>query len=171
MKLNLGCGKKILDGYVNVDITPSKGVQVMDVCKLPYPFPNEHFEEILTVNCIEHLSIDTDLLMKELHRILKPDGVIRIRVPHYTNPANHFTQHKKLFSSRSFDGYFKNSTYDFHYDFSFTKITKRIDFVRGFASVYNIPVEWIANKGIARFYEGTPLSVFPAKGIWFGLVK
>jgi len=170
-KLNLGCGKNILKGYINVDITKSDGVDiVLDANKVPYPFKHKYFDEILSVNCIEHLSIDTDLLMKELHRILKPGGKLLIRVPHYTNPSSYFTQHKKVFSSKSFDGYIKNFCYDFHYNFSFSKLEKKIDFVRGLTSIYNVFIEWLANRNIL-LYESTPLSLFPAKGIWFTLIK
>lgn len=47
MKLNLGCGKDIKDGYINLDVRYIKGVDV--VCNLnsfPYPFQNDVFDEI-----------------------------------------------------------------------------------------------------------------------------
>lgn len=43
-KLNLGCGKDIKAGYVNLDIVKLDGVYVVwDVNKLPLPFKKEEF--------------------------------------------------------------------------------------------------------------------------------
>ena len=38
MKLNLGCGKDIRHGYVNLDIVNYGGNQIHDINAFPYPF-------------------------------------------------------------------------------------------------------------------------------------
>ena len=38
MKLNLGCGKDLKEGYVNLDIVDYGGNQIHDINKFPYPF-------------------------------------------------------------------------------------------------------------------------------------
>ena len=38
MKLNLGCGKDIKEGYINLDIVDYGGNQIHDINKFPYPF-------------------------------------------------------------------------------------------------------------------------------------
>ena len=163
MKWNMGCGNDKQEGYINTDTDLN-----LDV--LPYPFPNNHFDEILAKNVMEHLTLDTDQLMKELHRILKPGGVLRIRVPHYTNPASHYTQHKKEFSSKSFDGYMSYNAYNRRcYPFGFIKLEKVIDFPKGLM-FWNHIIEWLANINILH-YETTPLNILPAKGMWFELIK
>ena len=57
MKLNLGCGDKILEGYVNVDVAESRVGKRPDVlCDLHQltPFETNVADEILSVHVVEH---------------------------------------------------------------------------------------------------------------------
>ena len=57
MKLNLGCGDKILPGYVNVDVAESRAGKRPDVlCDLHRltPFEDNSADEILSVHVVEH---------------------------------------------------------------------------------------------------------------------
>jgi predicted SAM-dependent methyltransferase len=57
MKLNLGCGDKILPGYVNVDVVETRAGKRPDVlCDLHAldPFKSDTAEEILAVHVVEH---------------------------------------------------------------------------------------------------------------------
>lgn len=74
MKLNVGCGGNILEGWRNHDAD-------MDITK-PLPFPDNSVEFILAEHVIEHTSgPDSFRFMCEAYRILKPGGVLRICVP------------------------------------------------------------------------------------------
>ena len=47
MKLNIGCGKKILNGYINLDVVKLPGVDIVhDLNKYPWPFKDNYFDEI-----------------------------------------------------------------------------------------------------------------------------
>jgi SAM-dependent methyltransferase len=84
MKLNLGCGQDILEGFINVDVIKGGGVdKVWDLNKFPYPFKNDTFEFIKAINVLEHLNNPVRVI-EELHRISKPKGVVEIVVPHYS---------------------------------------------------------------------------------------
>lgn len=102
-KLNLGCGKDIRKDCLNVDFEKFKGVDMMyDLNKVPYPFKKNSFNEIIMINILEHLN-DPYAIMKEIHRIAKPDAIIRIRTPHFSsNNAWGDLQHKRGFNTDTF---------------------------------------------------------------------
>jgi|TARA_B110000305_G_C19199828_1_gene520650 SAM-dependent methyltransferase len=86
MKLNLGCGAKIKNGYVNVDKFDYYDVdKVHDLEKFPYPFDDDVVDEILMSHVLEHIGQDPDIfnnIIKELYRICKNNALINIHVPH-----------------------------------------------------------------------------------------
>ena len=108
-KLNLGCGKNILKGYVNLDISPYPGVDVLhDLNKFPYPFEDNTFDYVYSEHTIEHLD-NLEKTIKELHRICKPMAILHIRVPHFSCGINYRDPtHKRLFSYFTFDYFMKS---------------------------------------------------------------
>lgn len=92
MKLNLGAGEDIREGFVNVDIKKTKGINVVwNLNKYPYPFKTSSISYILASHVIEHLDNPKKFLL-ELHRISKPNAVINIYTPHFS----HFTSYADL---------------------------------------------------------------------------
>lgn len=71
MKLNLGCGRNKINGYLNVDINPKlKPDYVMPLWDLD--FEDESFDEILSKQTIEHLGFfKTKYFLNEALRVLK----------------------------------------------------------------------------------------------------
>ena len=86
MKLNLGYGNKILDGYVNVDKLDLYNVDIKhDLEKFPYLFNDNSVEEIKLPHVLEHIGQDPDVfkrILKEFYRICKNQALINIAVPH-----------------------------------------------------------------------------------------
>lgn len=81
-KLNLGCGRDIKEGYINLDFYKNEGVNV--ICDLNdghLPFENNYFDEIQANHVFEHLPKWENILI-ECYRVLKPNGIITIRVPY-----------------------------------------------------------------------------------------
>lgn len=107
MKLNLGCGNYAKEGYVNLDWHPFPGVDVVhDLSVTPYPFDDEVFDLIEADHVLEHLP-SVFIAMREIHRILKPGGRLRIRVPHFTRGFSH-PEHRRGFGA-TFPYYFDSS--------------------------------------------------------------
>ena len=103
-KLNLGCGRDIRAGYVNLDSVKMPGVdKVCNLDKFPYPFKDNTFEEVYAAHVIEHLT-DLPGVMKELRRISKPGGKIIIRVPFFPSMyAASDPTHKHFFTYLTWD--------------------------------------------------------------------
>jgi predicted SAM-dependent methyltransferase len=88
--INLACGGKLCSeaGWINAD--HSSGLKnVIKVNLLnPLPFSNNTFDVVYHSQFIEHLTGDKALaFMKECHRILKPNGVLRVVTPDLQNQA------------------------------------------------------------------------------------
>lgn len=127
-KLNMGCGKDIREGYINLDSVKLPGIDVIhDLNKLPYPFKDNEFDEVYCFHILEHLD-DLVKVMKELKRICKNNAKIIIRVPHFSCGVSYRDPtHKRLFSYFTFD-YF---TDECHYGLPKFKIRKRkLNFTR-----------------------------------------
>ena len=85
VKLNLGCGDKILPGYINVDIAESRGNFKPDVlCDLHRltPFTDNTVEEVLSVHVVEHFwRWEVVDVLREWVRVLKPGGKMILECP------------------------------------------------------------------------------------------
>lgn len=101
-RLNLGSGKDIKKDWVNLDYIKYSGVDVAhDLNKFPYPFRNNTFDYILAKHVIEHMN-DLPPVLRELYRIMKPNGILEIHVPHYKHKDTHIPMHKLYFNDYFF---------------------------------------------------------------------
>lgn len=82
MRLNIGCGSKILEGYTNLDVVKQAGVDIVHDLDTPWPFPDNSVEEIEAKDIFEHVN-NPILFMTEAHRVLEDYGTLHIRTPHY----------------------------------------------------------------------------------------
>src|SRR5215470_5529141 len=96
LKLNLGCGDKILSDYVNVDIVQSRAGFKPDVqCDLRRlkPFNDASVDEILSVHVVEHFwrwEVRDTLL--EWKRVLKGGGKIVLECPNLQSACTTFLE-------------------------------------------------------------------------------
>jgi len=102
-KLNFGCGDEIWKDWDNVDIQKNpKLTKSFDFNIFPYPIKENTYDHIFTSQVLEHLQ-EPDKVLLELHRICKPDALIRIQVPYYNNKgASGNMQHLHYFSDETF---------------------------------------------------------------------
>ena len=107
MKLNLGCGNDKRKDYVNIDSSKQvKPDKVWNLEKTPSTFKTNSVDEIIANHVLEHIN-NFIPLMHELHRICKPNAIIRIKTPFYSawGQFNDPT-HVRFFSPFTFS-YFK----------------------------------------------------------------
>ena len=81
-KLNVGCGGVAFDGWVNVDIEPKRGVDLVWDATRRFPMEDGSCSLIYSEHFLEHLSIDqARAFLSECRRLLAPGGVLRIATP------------------------------------------------------------------------------------------
>jgi len=77
-KLHLGCGDVYLNGWINIDMASSH----VDLCHNladPLPYKNNSVQYIYSEHLIEHFPVDDAVkLLSECHRVLCPQGVLRV---------------------------------------------------------------------------------------------
>ena len=123
IKLNFGCARKILKDYINIDLYQLKGVDVvLDMDKFPYKFPDNYADKIICESTMQFVK-DITPVMAEFYRILKPNGVLFLHVPHFTSKNTWKNPyHRRGFTYNTFDFYQKPK---YHYtDWKFRKIKK-----------------------------------------------
>lgn len=97
-KLNLGCGRDIKKGYINLDKSKIKGVDVVhDLDRYPWPFKDNYFEEVYGQDVIEHVK-DLFMAMQEIHRISKNGARVRLIVPYWHSSAAFYPNHHYFFN-------------------------------------------------------------------------
>ena len=97
MKLNLGCGDKKYEGFVNVDLYGEPDVRC-DLSQFPWPFEDDSADEIFSEHFLEHVA-DYEKTVFEMHRILKPGGVLHFKVPHFRSSYYPWHLHRQQFST------------------------------------------------------------------------
>jgi len=96
MKLNLGCGKDVKQGYINIDCRKLHGIDiVLDLEREKLPYDDNSIDEILAKDIVEHFSFrNVENVLKEWHRVLKPDGLLVIQTPDFEQIASKFYEGK-----------------------------------------------------------------------------
>jgi SAM-dependent methyltransferase len=172
MKLNLGSGKNILQGYVNLDKCDIYGVDcTWDLNELPLPF-DEIFTEIKAYHILEHLN-NVNEVIGECYRILKPNGILYIQVPYGVNYiAIRDPTHINFFNLLSFDYFCMNHEYNYYFSFAFRDIKRKIVFDKKFLFNYIFEKLININKTTQLIYETSCLQyLLPALYLNIQLTK
>ena len=80
IKLHLGCGGRVFDGWLNCDINLQADCY-LDLNKT-LPFKNNSVDYIYSEHVLEHFSYNQcKKILQECYRVLKPCGIIRTAMP------------------------------------------------------------------------------------------
>lgn len=96
IRLNLGCGDKILPGYVNVDVDVDEaraGKSPDVICDLRdlSVFPDNHADEVMAVHVVEHFwRWEFEGILREWVRVLKPGGRMVLECPNLKSACEAF---------------------------------------------------------------------------------
>jgi hypothetical protein len=101
--LNLGSGPKSLPGFYSVDRIVLPNVDIVANLEEPLSeLPDNCVQAIYSRHTLEHVGRLLELL-GELHRVTQPEGVLKLIVPHFSNPYGYSDPtHVRFFGLYSF---------------------------------------------------------------------
>ena len=134
--LDIGCGPNVNPDFVNLDYEWRPKVDVCwDLIKKDLPFPDNRFKGIYTEHCFEHLPFnDFKKNMKEIYRVLKPGGILRLIMPDGEIYIDIYNKRKNgenirmpyeegyITPMHRINGIFRNHGHQFIYDFNTVKL-------------------------------------------------
>ncbi len=86
MKINMGCGNRRAEGYLNVDkFSNASADLIVDLEKTPWPWETSSVSEVRFIHSLEHMGHDTGTflgIIKEVYRICANGATVVIHVPH-----------------------------------------------------------------------------------------
>lgn len=84
MKLNIGCGRKKFEGFINIDddpiVEPDYLINLDDV-NVRLPFDDNTVDEVKAIHVLEHIGPGFIPLLKELYRVAENGCIIDIIAP------------------------------------------------------------------------------------------
>ena len=166
-KLNLGCGKVIKEGYVNLDVADLPGVdEVHNLNKYPWPFKDSSFDEVYCDNVLEHLD-DIIKPISEIWRISKNKAKIIVKVPFFPGiAAVADPTHKQFYSFLTFNYFRPEDKLNYYSKARFNIIKRKIVFHQ-----YLKPFTWFFNlsEKMQKFYNTFLSFLIPAYTLYFEL--
>lgn len=83
--LNLGAGNRIITEATNHDrIAHRPEITVAhDLNLRPWPWLDESFDKVLAIAVLEHLRLNLVESLDEVWRVLRPGGVLYVKLPHW----------------------------------------------------------------------------------------
>jgi hypothetical protein len=102
--VDVGCGaRKQVVGAIGIDREPGPGVDLVADVQRGLPLASASVDNVFAVHVLEHL---TDLLgaMRELHRVLRPTGVLHVLTPDWRSVnAVADPTHCRLMAAKTFE--------------------------------------------------------------------
>lgn len=166
-KINIGCGKNIRKGYLNLDSVKLPNVDVVhDLNKYPWPLKDNTFDEVLCDNVLEHLDSIIEP-MEEIWRISRNKNKIIIKVPIYPSIwAMADPTHKQFFTYMTFNYFRPEDSLNYYSKARFNIIKRKIVFHKLLS-----PLTWFFNlsEQMQKFYYIFLSSILPANSLYFEL--
>lgn len=137
MKLHIGCGEKNLPGYKYFDIRKlDDHIDYVGNADDLSQFEDNSIDEIYACHLLEHFGRnEVDMVLKEWHRVIKPDGILRIAVPDFEAITDEYKKNHDLAMLLGLLYGGQNYEYNFHYcTFDFKNLKSRLEKV-GFEDV------------------------------------
>ena len=100
--LNFGAGEDRRYNWDNADLDNHLGANIcFDFNVFPYPIKDNTYDYILANHTLEHLRFPEETI-NELCRVIKPNGILQINVPHMNSEGAFCLGHINFWNERSF---------------------------------------------------------------------
>lgn len=110
IKIDLGCGPWKKEGFIGIDnylgkdqwdINDRNKIDINHDLSRGIPFINSSVEEIFAAHFLEHTNID--FMLKEIHRVAKPNANFEFIVPYANSAEGMFPGHNVFLTEKFFD--------------------------------------------------------------------
>lgn len=116
--------------YIGIDRVKLPGVDIICDITQGLPLGNETVDESICIHVLEHIP-NLEFIMREIHRVLKPGGMLKIWVPHCFSPgAFGDSTHLRFFTFDTFTQFDEGHPASYYYDFHFKFIGSRMQLLR-----------------------------------------
>jgi SAM-dependent methyltransferase len=97
VRVDMGCGVNVTPGFIGLDKREDIGADIVhDLNNYPYPFKDGEAGEILASHVIEDLN-DPRRFLLECYRILRPGGLLYLKIPHFSGRGLYNNPYHKNF--------------------------------------------------------------------------
>ena len=81
-RLNWGCGEWAIPGWINADIKDDEGIDIVGDIRDGLPLDSDSIDYAVSIHSLPEIPF-TEIVptLKELRRVLKPGGVLRLALP------------------------------------------------------------------------------------------
>jgi hypothetical protein len=174
--IELGCGKKKIDGAIGIDRVDLPNTDIVADIEEGLKFlPDNCVDEIHCRSVLEHIA-NFEMLMGEMVRILKKQGKACIFVPHFSNPYYYSDYtHKRFFGLYTFyyftaaEHQLRRKVPDFYTNIRIRILSQRLIFRSPFwfSNQIKKSLGWLFNRhsSLLEFYEQHLCHIFPCHGI------
>lgn len=178
--LDIGCGRKKFvsknfeDEIIGLDSYKVPEVDVVHDLGKPLPFKENEFDMVNASHVLEHVD-DVGVVVKEIWRVLKPNGIFRIACPHFSSYlAYGDPTHKRFFTAFSMDPWLEKKEIVSEGSHHAVGSVDKAEFFNLKSRRFDCSKFWFFAAPFAsafpKIYEGSFLrSIFPMASIYFEL--
>ena len=179
--LDIGCGMERdkyksqtpNDKVIGLDIEKLPGVDVVADIEKGLPFPDNEFDVVVCNYVLEQIK-NFFFVMQEIHRVLKPHGIVKIKVPFYASWAQYNDPlHVRSFSYYTFDRLSERHKRHYRKQYkgmNFKIKERRFVFALGRTKIFNPIINPLVNA-FPRFYSRFFAWIVPCVDLYFELEK
>lgn len=169
--LDLGCGENIHPNAIGVDIVKFPGIAVLCDLNQGIPFRSACANKVYCIHFLEHTS-DLVHIIEEIYRVLKPGGLVEVKVPYFSSVSAIIDPtHHCFFSYRTFDYFSGTGALSYCSKVKFIVVQRKLTYSgRRKLRVLNSIINYFVNT-YPNIYEQFLCNVIPVSGMYVQLMK